>query len=269
MFDELYQDPYDAIRDRNIAVGRLDDWGAMAADVGSMAGMLGRAGSKALGATYEEDLVNDILLKGQHDTPEGQAATLQALSQVSPGAFMKVQQMYEDMNLGNLKLEEKQLEVKAKKGESDRNRYWRTKVEPNVITELASKYGIKANNMDDIVITLNAAVESGKITTGTRSNTISQIEKSLEKERKDWNTFNKYRDFSSISKGLSNVTTTSPSDNKAEKIDITTTTKDPSYVPPTQEEYDADPRPLWQKGTIWNYRRPKKVDTNSDNVGGA
>ena len=115
MFDELYQDPYDAIRDRNIAVGRLDDWGAMAADVGSMAGMLGRAGSKALGATYEEDLVEDILLKGQHDTPEGQAATLKALAQVSPGAFMKVQKMYEDMNLSKAKLEEQQIDIDIKK----------------------------------------------------------------------------------------------------------------------------------------------------------
>lgn len=238
-------------------------------DIAEEQDLIGKGLRGMFGVQNKEEAVESVLRRTNPDDPASREAALREIASIDPDAWSRVSGIFQELDKGRLGIQEKQLDIKAKVGESDRNLYWRTKVEPNAIAELASRYGIEANNMPEIIKILNAAVDSGKMKSGSRTAILTDMKNDLKEREKAWKLHNKYRDFSSISRGLSNVTTTSPSDKKAEKIDPTTTTKDPSYVPPTQEEYDSDPRPIWQKGTIWNYRRPKKADTNSDNVGGA
>ena len=71
MFEELYTDPLDQIEQSARQQAALGSWGTIAAASGLAGGMLGRAGSKALGATYEDDLVNEIFKQGDFETEEG------------------------------------------------------------------------------------------------------------------------------------------------------------------------------------------------------
>lgn len=189
MFEELYQDPYEKIEQSARANAALGSWGSMAASAGLAGGMLGRAGSKALGATYEEDLVADILKGGDHESEEGRTAVLSQLSQVSPGAFMKVKGMYQELEEGGLKLREKKLDVEAKESAPAKAKQWRTKVMPNFIQDYAlNKSGLNVAGIKteaDFTKAVNKAIEQGMDKTVAK-NTLSAFKDALKQAKEAW-----------------------------------------------------------------------------------
>lgn len=189
MFEELYKDPLAEIEESARKQAALGGWGTIASSAGLAGGMLGRAGSKALGATYEEDLVSDILKQGDHETAEGRAAVLSQLSQVSPGAFMKVQGMYQELESGKLKLAESKFDFEQKKDAPAKAKQWRTKVLPNFIQDYAlNKSGLNVTGIKteaDFTKAVNKAIEQGMDKTIAK-NTLSAFKDAVKKANEAW-----------------------------------------------------------------------------------
>ena len=205
MFEELYTDPLDQIEQSARQQAALGSWGTIAAASGLAGGMLGRAGSKALGATYEDDLVNEIFKQGDFETEEGRDKILADLAAVSPSAHLKASEIF-------TKLETDRLELKAKRGLPSKSAYYRTSVEPNVIREFATDAGIPGDikSYADFSNALDALVSSGQMKTGERSSKKESLKRFMKESKQGWMDLNKYKTMDQIT-GMSGNTATVPS----------------------------------------------------------
>lgn len=216
------------------------------------------------GLQNKEEAVESVLRRTNPDDPASRESALMEIAAIDPDAWARVSAIFNEIETSRIGLEEKRLDLKSKKGEAARNAKWAYEVKPNVARLISKDHGYEASSRTELVKLLNADVNSGKIKAGARSSILSDFDNRMKVEKQNWETTHKHTDFS-----LKDSTTTgSFLTGLPEKKKVDDKSKTTNRV--TLEEYNADPRPAWQKGTIWNYRPPvkkKEGDVAEDPIG--
>jgi hypothetical protein len=158
-----------------------------------------------LGLQNKEEVIGSILQDADYSTPEGRRAALDQIRQIDPVRW-------EELNQKNIDFEKSELEVKGMRGIPEKTTYFRTQVEPNLISNFVkdainvegiSTFAEFSNYLDNLVA-------AGTIKTGERASKKSALKALLQQERKDWMSLNKYKSLEDIQAGYapigSNVT---------------------------------------------------------------
>lgn len=191
MFDELYKDPLEEIEQSARSQAALGGWGTIAQSAGLAGGMLGRGAVQALGGTYKEDVVKDILMTADHESEEGRAAVLNSLASVDPEAMFRVQKMYIDMEEGKLSLEEKKQKIKKKKDEPAKEQNWAVYGEPRAIQEwLLVKSGLQLpegiTTQEELEAYLEGMVQADDMKSSVATSIKSRLKNHIKKEKEKY-----------------------------------------------------------------------------------
>ena len=155
------------------------------------------------GVQNKEEAVESILRGITPDDPESRAEALREIASIDPSAYARLSDIFTELDKGELSLEEKRLDVKAKKGEPSKSAYFRTSVEPNIIQTFSTDAGLPGTirSYDQFSNTLDALVDSGQMKTGERSSKKEALKRKLKEEKTGWMQLNKYKNLESIKGG--------------------------------------------------------------------
>jgi len=214
-----------------------------------------------LGLQNKEEAVNSILQGADYDTPEGRRAALDQIRQIDPTRAEALTKQNQEYEARELSLTEKRntptlkAEWRLDVGKKFTTK-WATDNIPGQPTDITDRTGLAK-----YLLTL---VRAGTMKNTEKNTWLKDYDASMKLGEDAYLSTNATRSVSP--KGTISSKEVFNASEYAPRVDIEGV---PLVTPPTQEEYDADPRPVWQKGSIWNYRLPKGPLNMGPDVGGA
>jgi len=239
--------------------------------------LVGQGARGMLGVQNEEEklqadklAVEEIVKGADFDTSEGRKAALDAIKAVNVDAWM-------EFNKSLNALQKSDQDLNSTKSKSALGKAWVTEQEPATVKEWAGrmlKGKITPEELEsvgsasDVTLVINRLVEDG-MAKGSASRLAASLTAELKQGKTDFMSLNKGQmpgGSSNQSRPLSSI----------QGVDRGNGTRTGTQVPPvtgaqptiSQEEYNADPRPPWAKGTLYNYK-PVKTQPYETMPGGA
>ena len=234
--------------------------------------LIGQGARGMLGVQNEEEklaseklAVDAIVKNADFSTTEGKSTALAAIKEVNVEAWLA-------FNKSLNEIQKSDQDLNSTKSKSALGKAWVTEQEPAAVKLWATKMLkdkitpeelASVETASDVTLLINQLVEDG-MASGSASRLTASLKADLKQGKTDFMTLNKGQmpgGSSNQSRPLSSI----------QGVDRGNGTRTGTQVPPvtgaqptiSQEEYNADPRAPWAKGTIYNYKpfKPHPYET--------